>query len=129
VENHPTKSPERTNTVPKPLDLTTLNASSEVVRSALRNQVCDYEQKAIDAAKNGDYLSAQTYKNWAFAADLCVHIASGAISALFCEALNAPRLRLIERTEFASLNHSEKDRHLDDVQTEVASAQPDPEPA
>lgn len=113
----------------KPLDLTTLNAASGVVRSALRNQVCDYEQKAIDAARNGDYLGAQTYKNWAFAADMCVHTASGAISALFCEALSAPQLRLIERTEFPSLNRSEDDRHLDDLQTEVNSAQPDPEPA
>ena len=75
---------ERTNTVTKPLDLTTLNAASGVVRSALRNQVCDYAQKAVDAARNGDYLGAQTYKNWAFAADMCVHTASGAISALFC---------------------------------------------
>jgi hypothetical protein len=60
---------------------------------------------------------------------MCVHTASGAISALFREALSAPQLRLIERTEFPSLNRSEDDRHLDDLQTEVNSAQPDPEPA
>ncbi len=109
----------------KPLDLTTLNAASEVVRSALRNQVCDYEQKALDAARNGDYLGAQTYKNWAFAAELSLHSACGAVSALFCEALSTPSLRLVETTNFPNLTRSEKDQHLDDLPLELNLAQPD----
>jgi hypothetical protein len=112
-------------------DLSTLNAASAVVKKALQDAVCSYEQQSLDAARRGEYLSAQTYKQWAFATDLAIHTASMAMSALFLEALETPtepHLRLVSRTDFPATDRSEADRHLDGLQVEVASAQPEPEP-
>lgn len=114
-------------------DLSTLNAANDAVRRALRNKVCEYEQKAIDAGHQGDYLGAKTYKDWAFAIDLALSAASSAITELFLEAcrasLSTPNLRLVSHTEFPSLDRSEEDRQLDELQTEIAAAQPEPDPA
>lgn len=114
-------------------DLRTLNTANDAIRRALRHKVCDYEQKAIDASRQGDYLGAKTYKDWAFAIDLALSAASLAITELFLEAsrasLSTPNLRLVSHTEFPSLERSEQDRQLDEHQREVVSAQPEPEPA
>ncbi len=118
----------------KPVDLTTLNLCSELAKKALQTSVQNFEQQALDAGKRGEYHSAELYKQWAWAQDLAVHAVSNALFALFCEAsergdFEVPALRLVERTEFPSLNRSEEDRRPDELQTEVASAQPEPEPA
>ena len=70
-------------------NLTCLNTASIVVRQALRESVFDYEERSLEAARRGDFLSAQTYKQWAFATDLAVHKAASAISALFIDALES----------------------------------------
>ncbi len=118
----------------KPLDLTTLNLCSEVAKKALKTSVQNFEQQALDAGKRGEYHSAELYKQWAWAQDLAVHTVSNALYAIFCEAFerddfDAPPLRLVERTVFPSLRRSEEEQHLDELQTELASAQPEPEPA
>jgi hypothetical protein len=71
------------------LDLPTLNATREIVLKELQNQVATWEQNSADAAKRGEYQSAQQYKDWAFAADLCVHTASMAIGALVIDTLES----------------------------------------
>lgn len=113
-------------------DLSTLNTATAVVKKALQDAVCSYEQQSIDAARRGDYLSAQIYKQWAFATDLAIHTTQSALSGLFLEALESraePSLTLVSRTEFPPLSRSEEDRRLDSPQRALASAQPSPEPA
>ena len=121
-------------TTPK-TDLTTLNICSEVVRKALQTSVLNHEANALDAAKRGEYHSAELYKQWAFATELAAHAASNALYALFIESQERgdfelpPHLRLVERTVFEMPERSDEDRLLDDLQTDVTSAQPEPEPA
>ena len=121
-------------TTPK-TDLTTLNICSEVVRKALQTSVLNHEANALDAGKRGEYHSAELYKQWAFATELAAHAASNALYALFIESQERgdfelpPHLRLVERTVFEMPERSDEDRRLDDLQTDVASAQPEPEPA
>ena len=121
-------------TTPK-TDLTTLNICSEVVRKALQTSVLNHEANALDAGKRGEYHSAELYKQWAFATELASHAASNALYALFIESQERgdfelpPHLRLVERTVFEMPERSDEDRRLDDLQTDVASAQPEPEPA
>lgn len=113
-------------------DLLTINKATAVVKTALQGAVCSYEQQAIDAARRGDYLSAQTYKQWAFATELALHTAEGALTGLFIDVMGArtePPLKLVSRTEFPAVSRSEEDYRLDSLQQEVASAQPAPEPA
>ena len=116
-------------------DLTTLNTCSEVVRKALQTSVLNHEANALDAGKRGEYHSAELYKQWAFATELASHAASNALYALFIESQERgdfelpPHLRLVERTVFEMPERSDEDRRLDDLQTDVASAQPEPEPA
>lgn len=116
-------------------DLTTLNTCSEVVRKALQTSVLNHEANALDAGKRGEYHSAELYKQWAFATELAAHAASNALYALFIESQERgdfelpPHLRLVERTVFEMPERSDEDRRLDDLQTDVASAQPEPEPA
>ena len=109
------------------LDLSTLNAAQAVARKALQDAVCNWEQEAMQAAQRGEYASAQTYKNWAFAADLAIHYVSGAIGALFLETLEAMPLVQDTRTvNLPDLGRSEHDQHLDALTVEVASEQPEP---
>ena len=121
-------------TTPK-TDLTTLNICSEVVRKALQTSVLNHEANALEAGKRGEYHSAELYKQWAFATELASHAASNALYALFIESQERgdfelpPHLRLVERTVFEMPERSDEDRRLDDLQTDVASAQPEPEPA
>lgn len=119
----------------RPVDLTTLNLCSELAKKALQTSVQNFEQQALDAGKRGEYHSAELYKQWAWAQDLAVHTVSNALFALFCEASERgdfevkPELRLVEKTEFPSLTRSEEAQRLDDLQVELNSAQPEPEPA
>ena len=121
-------------TTPK-TDLTTLNICSEVVRKALQTSVLNHEANALDAGKRGEYHSAELYKQWAFATELASHAASNALYALFIESQERgdfelpPHLRLVERTVFEMPERSDENGRLDDLQTDVASAQPEPEPA
>ena len=111
---------------PQQLDLGTLSATQKVVSKALQNKVCEWEQAATDAAARGEYRSAQQYKDWAFAVDLAIHAASGAISALFAETLNTMRIVEDTRTvQLPDLGRSDEDRYLDALQVEVASHQPE----
>jgi len=115
---------------PVHLDLGTINEVQTVVVASLRNQVCEWEQKAIDASNFGDYRSAQQYREWAFACDLAITKASAACTALFLDTLNSLPVVTDTRTvELPNLNRSSEDRFLDTLSVEVASAQPCPEPA
>jgi hypothetical protein len=112
---------------PVHLDLGTINEVQAVVLRELRNQVCTWEQKAVDASKYGDFRSAQQYSEWAFAADILVSAASRACTALFldtCESL--PVVADTRTVELPDLNRSSEDRFLDTLSVEVASAQPCP---
>ena len=113
---------------PVQLDLGTINQVQSVVVSALRNQVCEWEQKAIDCSNFGDYRTAQQYKEWAFACDLAATKASTACSALFHDALTAlPIVQDTRKVELPNLTRSDADRLLDDFVIEVVSSQPSPE--
>jgi len=112
---------------PQQLDLATLNVAREVVAKALQNQVCTWEQDADDAAAQGDYRSAQQFKDWAFAGDIAVHTASMAVGALILDTLDA--LSVVEDARIVQLpevQRSAHDRFLDALTTEVASQQPAP---
>ena len=120
-------------TTPK-TDLSTLNLCTEVVKKALQTSVQNFEAQAFEAGRKGEYHSAETYRQWAFAQDLAVHTVSNALFALFLDCQERgdyaiPPLRLVERTEFPTVPRSAEEARLDDLQVEVASAQPKPEPA
>jgi hypothetical protein len=115
---------------PVRLDLATINAVQEVVVREIRNQVCTWEQKALDAAQQGDYRSAQQYREWSFAADFVAYNVSTACTALFLDTCQS--FPLVEDTRVVALpklTRSAQDRHLDALTLEVASEQPEPEPA
>jgi hypothetical protein len=115
---------------PVHLDLATINEVQTVVVRELRNQVCTWEQEALDAANRGDYRSAQTLRDWSIAADLLASKASSACTALFLDTCQS--FPLVEDTRVVALpniNCSAKDRHLDALTVEVASEQPEPDPA
>ncbi len=112
------------------LDLATINAMQEVVVREIRNQVCTWEQKALDAAQQGDYRSAQQYRDWSFAADFVAYNVSTACTALFLDTCQS--FPLVEDTRVVQLprvRRSAADRHLDAMTLEVVSSQPEPEPA
>ena len=112
---------------PVHLDLGTINQVQSVVVASLRNQVCEWEQKAIDASNFGDYRTAQQFKEWAFACDLAATKASTACSALFNDAVNSLPVVTDTRTvELPNLNRTPMDRYLDALTVEVASEQPCP---
>lgn len=111
---------------PEQLDLATLTATRTVVTKALQGKVCEWEQASTDAAAQGDYRSAQQYKEWAFAVDLAFHSVSMAFSTLVLETLDS--LRIVEDTrtvQLPNLARSDEDRYLDALQVEVASQQPE----
>lgn len=112
---------------PVQLDLGTINQVQSVVVAALRNQVCEWEQKAIDSSSFGDYSTAQQFKEWAFACDLAATKASTACSALFHDAISAlPVVKDTRTVELPNLTRSDADRRLDDLVIEVVSSQPFP---
>ncbi len=115
---------------PVHLDLATINVVQEVVTRELRSQVCDWEQKAIDASNFGDYRSAQQYKEWAFAVEVALSKVSTACTALFLDTCQS--FPLVEDTRVVQLprvRRSAADRRLDALNMEVVSSQPEPEPA
>ena len=110
------------------LDLRTITEVQAVVTRELRSQVCTWEQQATDAALQGDYRSAQQYRDWAFAADLLTHYAATACTALFLETCEAfPVVQDTRTVALPNLSRSDDDRYLDEITLEVASAQPAPE--
>lgn len=110
------------------LDLRTVGEVQSVVTRELRSQVCTWEQQATDAALQGDYRSAQQYRDWAFAAELLTHKAATACTALFLETCEAfPVVQDTHTVALPNLTRSDDDRYLDDLMLEVASAQPAPE--
>jgi hypothetical protein len=114
-------------TVSLQLDLGTINEVQQVVVRAIRNQVCDWEQKAHDAGLNGDWRAAQQYKEWAFAAELCASKASQVCTAVFSEAISSlPVVTDYRTVQLPDLRRSPEDCRLDDLAIEVASAQTNP---
>lgn len=111
----------------KNLDLETINEVHQTVVRAIRDQVCAWEQEALDAGKRGDFRAAHQFTDWAFAADLCATKASTTCSSLFLDALGSLTVVTDQRTvQLPTLNRSLEDCRLDDLQTEVASAQDAP---
>jgi len=110
------------------LHLGTLNTAEAQVLRSLRDDVCQWEQNALDAANRGDYDSAHQYKQWAVAADLAHSKALVAFSALVLEALGQP-VQELRSVQLPNLKRSAKDLALDVLAVEVASHQPEPEPA
>ena len=116
-----------TQTPPVQLDLGTINEVQQVVVRALRNQVCDWEQKAHDAGLTGDWVAAQQYTEWAFAANLCASTASQVCTAVFSEAISSlPVVTDCRSVQLPNLTRSVEDCRLDDLAIEVASAQDAP---
>jgi hypothetical protein len=96
---------------PIALDLATINEVQSVVVRELHTQVCDWEQKALDASRQGDYSTATQYSAWAFAADILATRVSSVCTALFCDALHSlpiiPDTRTVELPRFHRL-HSKR---------------------
>ena len=104
------------------IDLATLNIAREVVVSALRNHVCQWEQQSADAVADGRLSNAVMLKNWSFAGELLAGVVSTEISGLFSQSLNA-RFGDLTTTSHRSV----ADLMLDAIAQEVASAQEAPE--
>ncbi len=85
------------------LHFDTLTAAQKAATNGLKAYVCELEQKALDAARRRDYQAAKLHSDWAFAADLCVHKVSAALSELVIEALSAPPLKDHATVELPSL--------------------------
>lgn len=119
-----------TQTAPAQLDLGTINEVQQVVVRALRDLVCNWEQKAHDAGLGGDLRAAQQYTEWAFAAELCASRASQVCTAVFADAISALPVVTDQRTvHLPNLTRSAEDLRLDALAVEVASAQHEPYPA
>jgi hypothetical protein len=73
----------------RPLELAALTAARAAITQALQHQVISWEQEAANAADRDEYRSAQQFKDWAFAADLCIHISAMAVGALILDTLDA----------------------------------------
>ena len=113
-----------TQTLTAQLDLGTINEVQQVVVRAIRNQVCDWEQKAHDAGLDGNWVAAQQYKEWAFAAELCASTASSVCTAVFADAISSlPVVTDYRSVQLPNLTRSVEDCRLDDLAIEVASAQ------
>ena len=111
------------------LHLGTLNTCEAVVIRKLRDQVCQWEQDAMDAAARGDYSAANQYKAWAFAADMTVGTALVAFSALVLDSFAYGRdlVRSQREVKLPEVpQRSPKDLALDVMSIEVASQQPEP---
>ena len=71
------------------IDLATLNTAQGVMVTALREKVCQWEQDSADAALDGNFNTAATIQQWAFAADLLSRTINIEFSVLFAQALTA----------------------------------------
>ena len=104
------------------IDLGTINVAHEVIVSAIRHKVCEWEQKSSDLATDGNLSNAVMVKHWAFCADILATTVSTEFTNLFSKALNA-RFGDLTPTTHRSAPH----QVLDAVTLEVASAQEAPE--
>jgi hypothetical protein len=120
----PTASPS----VPSSLDLGTINEIQQTIVRALHDQVCTWEQEALDASKRGDYRAAHQYTDWAFAADLCASKASSVCTSAFLDAVRSLTTVVQDQrsVQLPNLNRSAKDLALDVLATELASERPEP---
>lgn len=100
-------------------DLATLHTAQGVIVSALRDQCCQWEQQADEAAADGRLVNALMLEHWAFAADLLAGMVSNKFSALVCEVVDA-------RINWSTTTRSVNDQLLDALTLEVASAQTEP---
>ncbi len=111
------------------LDLNTLNAAQRVATNALKAYVCELEQNALDAACRRDYQSAKLQSDWAFAADLCIHKVSAALTELFMEAYNAPPLHSHSTVQLPSLERTPEELAVEQAKVRLLRPeQPSPEP-
>ena len=70
------------------LDLATINAVQTILKTAIENQICQWEQESSDAAADGRILNALMCEHWAFAAQLLRSITSTELSKLFGKVLD-----------------------------------------
>jgi hypothetical protein len=80
-------------------ELHLLNRHQELAVRTCRSLVCEWEQKGHDAQLSGDLVSAQLYKQWAFAADLVATHVSVAFSEAFSASLTEWKLQLKDHSE------------------------------
>lgn len=104
------------------IDLATLNAALQVIVSAIRHRVCQWEQDSADAAADGQLSTAAMVQQWAFTAELLATTVSTEFSTLFSKALDA-------RMNWSTNSQSVGDQLLDALTLEVAAAQSEPIPA
>jgi hypothetical protein len=71
------------------IDLGTINVAHDVIVSAIRHKVCEWEQKSSDLATDGNLTNAVMVKHWAFCADILATTVSTEFTNLFSKALNA----------------------------------------
>ena len=101
------------------IDLATLNTVREVLVSAVRNHVCQWEQQSSDAVADGRLSNAVMLKDWAFAADLLASKVGSEFTARFFNVLDA-------RFHLSTTTRSVEEQLLDVLAIEVASAQNEP---
>ena len=70
------------------LDLATINAVQTILKTAIENQICQWEQESSDAVADGRLSNAVMVKEWAFAAQLLRSITSTELSTLFGKVLD-----------------------------------------
>ena len=73
---------------PLTVSLQALNELHELALDAARSAVCEYEQFSNDAAAQENFVLANTYKQWAFGAELAAHRVSLAFVAAFTAAFD-----------------------------------------
>ena len=100
------------------IDLATLNTAQEVMVTALREKVCQWEQDSADAALDGNFNAAAMIQQWAFAADLLSRTINIEFSVLFAQALTA---RFDEQR--STTHHLGACGVVNAVEMEVAAAQ------
>ncbi|MCP9908935.1 hypothetical protein KBZ15_03255 [Cyanobium sp. BA20m-p-22] len=100
------------------IDLSTINVAHDVIVSAIRQKVCQWEQESSDLATDGNLTNAVMVKHWAFCADILASSVSTEFTNLFSQALNA---RFGDLTPTA--HRSTADQVLDAVALEVVATQ------
>ena len=100
------------------IDIATLNTTQEVMVTALREKVCQWEQDSADAALDGNFNAAAMIQQWAFAADLLSRTINIEFSSLFAQALTARFDKQRSNTQ-----HLGACRVLDAIDIEVVGAQ------
>jgi hypothetical protein len=104
------------------IDLGTINVAHDVIVSAIRHKVCEWEQKSSDLATDGNLTNAVMVKHWAFCADILATTVSTEFTNLFSQALSA---RFGDLS--ATTHRSSADQLLDAVALEVVASQEAPE--